>query len=303
MKLAAIVVMIAAVGGSVSAHDVGHALTTPRGLSPWDVLAGLMLITTAVLYGAGLRHLAVRGASHPITESLAFTAGVVALLASILPPLDTLSLERFSVHMAQHELMMLVGVPLLMAGRPLAACVWGLPGSLRPHAVTLLQSAPAASSWRLLTAPVVAWTLHGAAIWIWHAPPLYEWAIHNEAVHAVQHLLFIGTSGLFWWGLLYGRYGRAGYGAAVFYVFTTTVHTGLLGALITFARTPLYPSYSLAGAAHHLDALGDQQIAGLLMWIPAGIVLTGTGLALFAAWLGEAQRRSRLPHHDQVIGR
>jgi cytochrome c oxidase assembly factor CtaG len=290
--------MIVVVSRSASAHDLGHALTTPRGLSPWDALAGLMLITIAALYALGLRHLAARGASHPLTESVAFTTGLVVLLASILPPLDTLSLERFSVHMAQHELMMLVGVPLMMAGRPLAACVWGLPGSLRPHAAALLQSGPATSAWRLLTAPVVAWTLHGTAIWITHAPPLYEWAIHNEAVHAVQHLLFVGTSGLFWWGLLYGRYGRAGYGAAVFYVFTTTVHTGLLGALITFARVPLYPSYSAAGVVHHVDVLGDQQIAGLLMWVPAGIVLTGTGLALFAAWLGEAQRRSRLQQTD-----
>lgn len=292
VTLATIAVMIAA-AGSASAHDLGDALTTPRGLSPWDVLAALMLVTIAALYGMGVRRLAARGASHPVSESAAFTGGVVALLASILPPLDTLSLERFSVHMAQHELMMLVGVPLLMAGRPLAACMWGLPGALRPRAAVLFQSRPATSAWRLLTAPVVAWTLHGTAIWIWHAPPLYEWAIHNEAAHAVQHLLFVGTSGLFWWGLLYGRYGRAGYGAAVFYVFTTTVHTGLLGALITFARAPLYPSYAAAGAAHHLDVLGDQQIAGLLMWVPAGIVLTGTGLALFAAWLGEAQRRTR----------
>jgi putative membrane protein len=148
--------------------------------------------------------------------------------------------------------------------------------------------------------PVVAWTLHGAATWIWHAPPLYEWAVRNEAVHAVQHLFFIGTSALFWWGLLYGRYGRVGYGAAVFYVFTTTVHTGLLGALITFARAPLYPTYSDVAAVHHVDAINDQQIAGLLMWVPAGIVLTGTGLALFAAWLGEAQRRTRVLHRDHV---
>jgi cytochrome c oxidase assembly factor CtaG len=225
---------------------------------------------------------------------------VLVLLAAILPPIDSLALERFSIHMAQHELMMLVGVPLMMAGRPLAACVLGLPTALRPHAAKMLQSGPASSTWRVLTTPVVAWTLHGAATWIWHAPPLYEWAVRNEAVHAVQHLFFIGTSALFWWGLLYGRYGRLGYGAAVFYVFTTTVHTGLLGALITFARAPLYQTYSASAAVHHVDALGDQQIAGLLMWVPAGIVLTGTGLALFAAWLGEAQRRTPSPHPDRA---
>jgi cytochrome c2 len=128
-------------------------------------------------------------------------------------------------------------------------------------------------------------------IWAWHVPSLYEWAVHDEAVHAVQHAMFVGTSALFWWGLLYGRYGRAGYGAAVFYVFTTAVHTGILGALVTFAGTPIYPSYGPTSLAYGTDPLADQQVAGLLMWVPAGLILTFLGLALFVAWLGEADRR------------
>jgi cytochrome c oxidase assembly factor CtaG len=98
---------------------------------------------------------------------------------------------------------------------------------------------------------------------------------------------------LFWWGLVVGRYGRAGYGAAVFYVFTTVVHTGLLGAMLTFAGVPLYEVYQAPAARRGIDPLADQQLAGLLMWIPAGAVLTVTGIALFAAWLGEAERRTR----------
>src|SRR5678809_1607093 len=89
--------------------------------------------------------------------------------------------------------------------------------------------------------------------------------------------------------MLYGRYGRAGYGVAVFYVFLTVVHTGVLGAMVTFARTPLYPIYQAPAAAHGIDPLIDQQRAGLLMWIPAGLVMTMLGLALFAAWLGESE--------------
>ena len=92
---------------------------------------------------------------------------------------------------------------------------------------------------------------------------------------------------LFWSGLLYGRYGRAGYGASVFYVFTTLVHTGLLGAVFTLAPAPLYQVY----AERAPNPVGDQQLAGLVMWAPAGLVLTLTGIALFAAWLGAAERR------------
>jgi cytochrome c oxidase assembly factor CtaG len=105
----------------------------------------------------------------------------------------------------------------------------------------------------------------------------------------LQHAMFISTSVLFWWGLVYGRYGRAGYGAAVFYVFTTAIHTGILGAMLTFAPSPLYGVYASPG---HQDPLGDQQLAGLVMWIPAGLLLTVMGVGLFAAWLGEAERRT-----------
>jgi cytochrome c oxidase assembly factor CtaG len=118
---------------------------------------------------------------------------------------------------------------------------------------------------------------------------LYEWAVENEAVHAVQHATFVGTSVLFWWGLVYGRYGRAGYGASVFFVFTTAVHTGLLGALFTLSTHPFYGIY----AQRAPDPIADQQLAGLVMWIPAGFVLTIAGIGLFAAWLGESERRLR----------
>jgi cytochrome c oxidase assembly factor CtaG len=188
--------------------------------------------------------------------------------------------------------MMLVGAPLLIAGRPLPRCLAGLPEHLCLPAAHALQGHIASKTWRVFTAPVVAWALHGLAIWIWHMPALYDAAVGNEGIHALQHATFVGTSALFWWGMLYGRYGRAGYGAAVFYVFTTVVHTGILGAMVTFAGTPLYPMYAAPAAARGVDPLADQQLAGLLMWIPAGFVLTLLGLALFAAWLGESERRA-----------
>jgi len=194
--------------------------------------------------------------------------------------------------MIQHELMMLVGAPLLMLGRPLQRCTAGLPDGLRPPVLRVLQGHAAAATWRVLTAPLCAWALHALAIWVWHMPALYDAAVGNEGIHTLQHAMFVGTSALFWWGMLYGRYGRAGYGAAVFYVFLTVVHTGVLGAMVTFARTPLYPIYQASAAAHGIDPLVDQQRAGLLMWIPAGLVMTMLGLALFAAWLGESERRT-----------
>jgi putative membrane protein len=276
---------------SLLAHG-DETLTSPRALSPFDLLALTFLLTIGILYAAGTYRLRARGAVQRAWEPVAFGIGWCALMVSVLPPLDGWAVIRFSAHMFQHELMMLVGAPLVMAGRPLAVWLAALPPSLNRRAGAILQSRMTRGAWNVVTLPIVAWTLHGGAIWVWHLPAMYDAAVDNEAIHLVQHATFVGTAIVFWWGMLYGRYGRAGYGAAVFYVFTTAVHTGILGAIVTFARTPLYTVYLAPAAAQGIDALGDQQVAGLIMWVPAGLVLTTLGIALFAAWLGEAERRS-----------
>jgi putative membrane protein len=257
-------------------------------MSAWDLLAVAVLLLSGALYAAGQRRMEQRGSLRRI-ERCAFWAGWVVLLVAVLPPMDQMVASSFSAHMLQHELLMLVGVPLVIAGRPLAIWLWGMPFTLRAMVARVLQGPAVGGVWRALTAPAIAWALHGTVVWVWHVPRLYDMAVRNEAVHALQHAMFVGTSVLFWWGLVYGRYGRAGYGASVFYVFTTAVHTGILGAVFTLTSVPLYPVY----AERATDPMSDQQLAGLVMWVPAGMILTLAGLGLFAAWLGEAERRSR----------
>jgi putative membrane protein len=291
MRIALGAALVTLIPAAAAAHGVGPSITSdPRVFSFWDqaALAGLAALGT--LYWTGARALRARGAARSRLERAAFATGWLALVVSILPWFDAAVLERFSAHMAQHELMMLVGAPLIVAGRPLATCLWGLPERQRRRVALPLQRPALAGFARTLAAPLTAWTLHGVVVWLWHMPALYELAVESEPVHALQHAMFVSTSVLFWWGLVYGRYGRAGYGAAVFYVFTTAIHTGILGALFTFAPAPLYGVYATPG---HLDPVGDQQVAGLVMWIPAGLLLTMIGVGLFAAWLGEAERRSQ----------
>ncbi len=284
---AGIWIVISAIAVHAHGQDL-HGLADPRVFSAWDKAAIVALIVFGSLYLAGSRRLKKHGAMQRAVEPAAFAVGWAALVGAVLPPLDAAAIARFSAHMVQHELMMLVGAPLVMAGRPLSTCLWALPLSWRRVVATPIQHRRIASGIRILTAPLLAWALHGSVIWIWHVPALYELAVLSEPTHALQHAMFLGTSMLFWWGLLWGRYGRAGYGAAVFYVFTTAIHTGILGALMTFAGAPFYSVYAdLLGQ----DALADQQLAGLVMWIPAGGLLTIMGIGLFAAWLGEADRR------------
>jgi cytochrome c oxidase assembly factor CtaG len=150
-----------------------------------------------------------------------------------------------------------------------------------------------ASAWSAITAPPVAWLIHGVALWVWHMPALYDAALQSEMIHALQHLSFFGTAALFWWGLSHGRYGRLGYGAAVLYVFATAVHSGVLGALLTFSPHVWYPLYERTTTTFGLTPLEDQQLAGLLMWVPASVIFIAGGLYFFAAWLKESGRRVR----------
>ena len=254
----------------------------------WDPLVLLGLTLSAFLYGRGLRRLWQRaGVGQGIRkwEAGAFAIGWFSVVIALISPLDPLSDILFSAHMAQHEVLMLVSAPLLVLGRTLLAFFWALDNRRwTPSPRTL-------SVWHAITGPLVVWVLHALALWVWHVPSLYEAALRSEAIHAVQHLSFFVTASLFWWSLVHGRFGRIGYGMAVFYVFTTAVHSSILGALLTVAPRLWYPIYEARTMQWNLDALEDQQLAGLLMWVPAGVIFLVLGLALFAAWLGEAERR------------
>ena len=251
-----------------------------------------LLVIAGAMYAIGSFRLQASGARVRRVERASFWIGWSILLAAQTPWMDRAAAVSLSAHMSQHEMMMLMGAPLVIVGRPVVAWLWALPESSRRRTGGTLASVVPRTIWRWLTIPLVAWALHGAAVWFWHLPILYEAAVSNEAVHAIQHAMFVGTAVLFWWGLVYGRYGRAAYGASALYVFTTMLHTGLLGALFALSTTPFYPVYRDRAHAAGFDPVHDQQLAGLYMWIPAGVVLTAFGLALVLAWLSESDRRA-----------
>ena len=260
----------------------------------WDPAVVLLLAASAVLYGFGLARLWRRAgvdAGVKRWETACFAAGWLALVVALVSPLDALGGILFSAHMAQHEVLILIAAPLLVLGRPLAPFLWALPRESRETAGRWSQAPAFAAAWQFLTAPLAVWVIHGLALWLWHLPALYQATLDDDFIHALQHLSFFGSAALFWWSLVHGRCGRLGYGAAVLYVFTTSLHSGVLGALLTFAPRLWYPLYEARTSQWGLSPLEDQQLAGLIMWVPAGLVFIVLGLALFAAWLGEAERR------------
>lgn len=212
---------------------------------------------------------------------MAFGLGWLALVAALSDPLDALGRVSFAAHMAQHEILMLVAAPLLLLGKPLVALVWLFPPVRRQRIVQPLRGKRWRAAWgRLVTLPV-AWSVHALVLWAWHAPLWFEAGLHNPAIHELQHASFFASALLFWWGLVRRRPG----GVALLYLLTTLLHTGFLGALLTFAPGVWYPSYTDAVNPWGISALADQQLGGLIMWVPAGAIFIGVGVLLLACWL------------------
>jgi putative membrane protein len=279
-------------------HPAGRGLIS-EALRNWTwepVTIGLLLMSAA-LYALGLLRLWRRAGVDKgirVWEAAAFAVGLISIGAALLSPLAWLSTILFSAHMTQHEVLMLVAAPLLVFGRPLQGFLWAFACEARGEIARWTQRSSVSAAWRASTNPAVVFVLHAAALWIWHIPPLYDAALASEAVHAGQHASFLITAALFWWGMVHGRYGRISYGVGVLYVFLTALHSSVLGALLTIAPHVWYPPYLWTAAEWRVDALQDQQLAGLLMWVPSGIIFIVFGLALLAGWLGESERRARL---------
>jgi hypothetical protein len=190
--------------------------------------------------------------------------------------------------MVQHELFMLVAAPLLVLGRPLLAAVWALPFGRRPLIGRATRHGSVRGGWRWVTRPMVAGVIHGVAIWLWHLPPLYERSVRSEGVHAAQHISFIATALLFWWAILRARPSRMRDGQALAVLFLTGLHTGALGALLAFASDLWYPVYATTTGPWGLSPVEDQQVAGLIMWIPGGAAYVVAALVLALRWMGES---------------
>ena len=265
----------------------------------WDfsLLVVIPLLVSGALYAAGLwRVWRKAGAGRGISgwSAVSFAAGWVTLAAALVSPVAWLSQVLFSVHMTQHTLLLLVAAPLLTFGHPILAWMWALDARARDAVAHAFRRPRVLGAWRAATAPLTVCLLQAAVLWLWHIPSWYQAALRHDSVHALEHLSLVLSGSLFWWAMVRGRYGRGGYGLAVLYVFLTAIHSGALGALLAVSPSVWYPDYAVQAQAWQVDALQDQQLAGLLMWVPAGVIFIVFGLALMAAWLGETERRVRL---------
>ncbi len=255
------------------------------------------LLVAGGWYWLGVRRLwRGAGVGHGVSRTSArlYAAGLLVLAAALLSPLDALAEDLFSAHMIQHLLLITVAAPLLVLGRPLVAALWALPSRWRAGLGRWWGTRPGArTALAILGIPGVAWTMHALALALWHVPSLYDAALRRDALHAVEHVSFVVTACVFWWMVLPGTgRTRLGYGSAILSVTAMGAAMGIYGAVLTFGRSPWYSGHAPRTGAWGLTPLADQQLAGLIMWIPAGVVYLGAALWCFAEWLRLEGRRA-----------
>jgi cytochrome c oxidase assembly factor CtaG len=278
-----------------------HASPVPHAEPGWTLTPSILipLAGSLLLYVFGAARLfrrAHRSRAVLRRRSLLFAVGWLTLAAAAVSPLHEAGENSFTLHMLEHELLMLVAAPLLVLSRPLESMLWAWPTSARKIIGGWARSSLVQGSWRFLSGAVSATVLQAAALWLWHAPMLFELALANDAWHIAQHLSFLISALLFWSAMFHNKQAHGGRGLAALCLFATSVISGALGALMAFSESPWYPRYAALGLAPFgLTPVEDQQLAGLLMWIPGGLVHAIAALILLGAVL-----RAGAAEHDQA---
>lgn len=195
---------------------------------------------------------------------MALAGALLSLLAVLLPPLSLLSRELFAAHMAQHLILIAIAAPLMALARP----------------VPLLER---------LVPPTASWLGFVATFLFWHWPTAFRWAAQSEITELFELATIFAAATLFWAVLLApAPHRQIGHGAAALSVMTAAVATDLPGVIMLFAPRAICTMPGEDAARFGLSALQDQQLAGLLMWVPANLVFFSIATWLFARWMAES---------------
>jgi len=278
-----------------SGPALAHAGEAHEGGWTFEPSVTLPLLTGLSIYLIGFVRLWNRsnaGRTALGQNGVKFMAGWAILAGALISPLHEGGERSFTLHMIEHELIMLPAAALLALSQPLATMIWALPAAARHGVAGATRSSAVAKPWRLLTDPVAATFLQAVALWLWHAPSTFNWALESEGWHIAQHLSFLVTALLFWWAMARPKTGRRGYGISAACLFATSLIGGALGALMALSTSPWYQAYAVMGMTPEgLTPAEDQQLAGLIMWIPGGIVHAGAALYCLYLWLQTGERR------------
>ncbi|MBE34668.1 MAG: hypothetical protein CMI16_03780 [Opitutaceae bacterium] len=213
---------------------------------------------------------------YPTRRAIKFYASLIIFYLAVGSPLDQIA-ERFlfSAHMAQHFLLMFPVPILFLLGLP----HWMVDRALGWNGLRNIG--------RFITHPLICGVIFVLVTSVWHAPILYEWALHDKFVHIVEHLMFFGASLLYWWTQLSPSkvFPRKSYAMQMLFQLAVVIALTPVFAYITFSTEILYPTYEFAPRIiASLDPGNDQLLAGVIMKLGGMLVVVGAVAVSFYRW-------------------
>jgi len=232
------------------------------------------LVAIAALYARGYarvhRQMPRRFARRHLAS---FLAGIAMLLVAIASPLEALDDLLLQVHMTQHLILMMVSPALLLAGAPAIPLLRGLPPRIAKIVGRALRARPTRRAYQWLTEPLICWIAFVAATWGWHLPATFQLALRSDGWHVAEHACFFITALMFWYPVIqpWPAVARWPRWAMLPYLLLADGQNTILAALFMFSDRLIYPFYATAPQVAGFTPLGDQVVAGAIMWVPGSI--------------------------------
>ncbi|MCB9423320.1 MAG: cytochrome c oxidase assembly protein [Ardenticatenaceae bacterium] len=284
-------------------------------LSSWDWRPSVIftLLSAGMLFITGWRRLRRRTSKvqhagdgwqvAAVWRPISYLAGLVFIGLALMSPLDVLSSQLFSMHMIQHLLLIMIAPPLLLIANPMPIMLWGLPRKWRLKIgrglARLLNGKSIFRQYlRKATTPGVVWMIWLVAIIGWHDPNAYNAALRSNFVHDIEHLTFFFGGMLFWWHVtgagprIHKQFGLIGRTA---FALSAVPPNMLTGAVIAFAQEPIYTYYTNVPRLMGLSVMEDQQLSGVIMWVPGSMMYIIAALVLISRLLQGESRKPPLP--------
>jgi putative membrane protein len=256
-----------------------------------------ILVAVGTLYGLGIRRIWRRSSRRviPPWRAVCFGLGLLVVAGALIGPLDAQADTRFSAHMVQHVLLVLAAAPLFALGTPISVLVLSLPPSVRRRTTTPALRSRAAE---FVFSPLFILAAYVIVLWGSHLPAVYDAAVNNQALHDLEHLLYLFTAALFWSAIVGLDLGpaRLSYPIRLLYLFLSMAAMEVLGLALSGTDHALYPHYVREAHAAGLSAVDDQHTGGVIMWLSGMLVAVPAMAAVVLAWMAEDERRTA---HEQ----
>ena len=261
----------------------------------WSFEPGVLLavLALALLYLKAWRQARTPRERHPPSAArlALFAGGLLTILIALVSPVDELGQQLMLMHMVQHILLLDVA-PILM--------ILGLTKVLLRPATRRLNAIERRAGF--LAHPATAVIAYAGLMWLWHVPAMYDAALRNANLHALEHICFGAAGTLYWWHLLSPIRSRMRLGGMgpIAYMVATKMLVGILGIALAFAPTAIYPFYAHHPHFWNLSPREDQNMAGLLMALEQSLVMGIALVVLFVRMLNESEREAQRAERFEV---